>query len=165
MSSTTESPTDALPHNSTWRTTQSSGSSSSSSASKYNLDENDTRNIVVYKHCGGLEIQSQKDLAQTLDKDLSLRLTRKPIHRLDSCVEVLTEDLWNAHEQSLYHNYPNAKSSLASVCLPSKVYWSRLLLGQYPELYIVSPERSPETSPNASQESSRSNTFDPASST
>lgn len=49
-------------------------------------------------------------------------------------------------EKASYEKFPNYDSSLASVKIPSIPYWSRMFLGRYPELYIVSPESSPSSS-------------------
>lgn len=46
----------------------------------------------------------------------------------------------------MYSELPNYDSSLASVKVPSIAYWSRLLLGSYQDLFIVSPETTPTSS-------------------
>lgn len=46
----------------------------------------------------------------------------------------------------MYSELPNYESSLASVKVPSLAYWSRLLLGNYQDLFIVSPETTPTSS-------------------
>jgi hypothetical protein len=78
-----------------------------------------------------------------------------------SRIDVRTEDLYNEPERSTYSKYPNMKSCLASIGIPSRVYWKRLLLNQYKELFIVSPESSPENSPENSQNTTPSSTFAP----
>jgi len=82
------------------------------------------------------------------------RVSRKRIPRGNSRIEVKTEDLYNEPERSAYQKYPNSKNSLASVGLPRAVYWKRLLLNQFQDLYIVSPDSSPNSSLNGSPESS-----------
>lgn len=47
--------------------TDSTHSSTSSSASRYALDEEDTKPILLYKYRGGLQTSSQKDLCAWLD--------------------------------------------------------------------------------------------------
>jgi hypothetical protein len=72
---------------------------------------------------------------------------------------VHTQDLYNEPERTSYSKYPNMKNCLASVGIPSNVYWKRLFTNQYKELFIVSPESSPENSPEQSQNTSPSSTF------
>jgi hypothetical protein len=137
----------------------SAASSATSRSSKFNLDENDQGTILVYRRGGGLATQSQADLAKIVDKDQTLRVSRKPLPSGSSRIDVRTEDLYNEPQRSEYAKYPNMKSCLASIGIPRDVYWKRLLLGQYKELYIVSPESSPESSPANSQQTTPSNTF------
>jgi len=134
-------------------------STSSRTSKKFDLDDSDKSEILVYKYRGGLEVQSQQDLARELDKNPALRCSRKPIPRGNSRIEVRAEDLYNEPERTAYQQYPNIKNSLASIGLPSVVYWKRLLLNQFKDLYIVSPESSPDASPEASQHTSPTNTF------
>jgi hypothetical protein len=46
----------------------------------------------------------------------------------------------------MYSDLPNYDSSLASVKIPSLAYWSRMILGNYQDLFIVSPETTPTSS-------------------
>jgi len=93
--------------------------------------------------------------------DQRLRCSRKRIPRGNSRIDVKTEDLFNDPERSTYQRaaYPNMKSNLASIGLPRIVYWKRLLLNQFEDLYIVSPESTPSNSPEGSQYSSPVNSF------
>lgn len=157
--------------------TDSTHSSSSSSAERYQLDEFDEGPILLYKYRGGLQTSSQKDLCQWLDKvrplycrrlqpsrdsiltsinlqDEKLRVTKKQIPRLQSFVDVKRHDLYLPEEKEMYSDLPNFDSSLASIKIPSTAYWSRLFLGNYDNLYIVSPESTP-TSSVADSESRR----------
>ncbi|KAF2834838.1 hypothetical protein M501DRAFT_999862 [Patellaria atrata CBS 101060] len=146
----------------TWNSTSTDGTTSSKSSEKYNLDETDKRDILVYKYRGGLDNMSQEKLCKKLDKDpkwAGMRVSRKKIPRGNSRIEVKTEDLYNEPEKSAYQKFPNAKNSLASIGLPSVVYWKRLLLNEYQDLYIISPESSPSTTPESSQHVSPSSTF------
>lgn len=149
--------------------------SSTSSAERYRLDEFDTNPILLYKYRGGLQTSSQKDLCAWLDKgmeiaslilhecpadvfratDENFRVTKKSIPRLCSYVDVKRHDLYLPEEKELYGSLPNFDSSLASVKIPSQAYWSRLFLGGYDNLFIVSPETSPASS-TASDDSKRS---------
>ncbi|KAM3414016.1 hypothetical protein BST61_g10678 [Cercospora zeina] len=126
--------------------TDSTHSSTSTSASRYDLDEEDTSPILLYRYRGGLETSSQKDLCAWLDKDENFRVTKKEIPRLSSYVEVKRHDLFLPNEQREYRNTPNYDSNLASVKIPAMAYWSRLILGGYENLYIVSPETTPNSS-------------------
>ncbi|EKG09901.1 hypothetical protein MPH_13014 [Macrophomina phaseolina MS6] len=137
------------------RTWNTDSTSSTRSAEKFGLDDKDSSSILVYKYRKGLDVSSQEDLCKALDKDPSLRVTRKKIPRGDSRVEVKREDLWNDDEKSEFSEYPNSKSGLASVCLPRSVWFKRMLFGQFEDLYIVSPETSPSNSLNGSPESSQ----------
>ena len=74
------------------------------------------------------------------------RVTKKPVPRLTPAVEIKQHDLYFEHEKEPYKQYPTYWTNLASINLPSKVFWSRNLFGSYSELYIVSPERSPGSS-------------------
>lgn len=152
-----------------------SDSTSSSSAEKYRLDEFDDSPILLYKYRGGLQTSSQKDLCAWLDKgescsiqrpvqsrfastnvrlDESLRVTKKPIPRYTSYLDVKRHDLYLPEEKEQYADFPNFDSNLASIKVPSSAYWSRLFLGNYQDLYIVSPESSP-TSSQADEDSRR----------
>ncbi len=55
-------------------------------------------------------------------------------------------DLYLSDEKELYANFPNYDSNLASIKVPSLAYWSRMILGNYKELFIISPETSPASS-------------------
>lgn len=129
----------------TWR---SDTSTTSSTASRYNLDEEDTSPILTYVYGGDISTTSQKDLCDLLDHDMNhrQRVTKKEIPRFATNLEVKRHDLWLGTEQDEYRNLPNYDSSLASIRLPSNVYWGRLLFGQYDNLYIVSPETTPDNS-------------------
>ena len=74
------------------------------------------------------------------------RVTRKPIPKYTSFLEVKRHDLYMPEEKPIYEKFPNYDSSLASVKIPAIPYWSRMLLGRYPDLYIVSTESSPSSS-------------------
>lgn len=169
------SPTEAVPQHLQTGLSDSSHSSSSS-AEKYTLDEFDTSPILLYKYRGGLQTSSQKELCAWLDKgpfsvycddyycasadmdvDESLRVTKKAIPRYTSYLDVQRADLYLPQEREDYANYPNFNSNLASIRMPSVAYWSRLLFGNYSELFIVSPETSPSGSPTntLSREESR----------
>ncbi|KAK7510024.1 uncharacterized protein IWZ02DRAFT_148906 [Phyllosticta citriasiana] len=137
------------------RTWNTNSTASTRSSERYGLDEKDSSSILVYKYRGSLEVSSQEELSKTLDKDPNLRLTRKPIPRGDSRVEVKREDLWTDTEKSDFSYFPNSKSGLASICLPRSVWFKRLLFNQFPDLYIVSPETTPASSVNGSLESSQ----------
>ncbi|KAI7507700.1 hypothetical protein KC347_g6681 [Hortaea werneckii] len=121
-------------------------SSSSSSAERYRLDEFDTKPILLYKYRGQLQTSSQKDLCAWLDKDEKLRCTKKPLPRGTSYLDIKRHDLYLPDEKDMYSGYPNYDSSLAAIKVPSLAYWSRIFLGNYDELYIVSPENSPAAS-------------------
>jgi hypothetical protein len=147
----------------------STHTSTSSASEKYRLDEHDETPILLYKYRGGLQTSSQKDLCSWLDKGKppsftsptyihitntcsidenfeKHRVTRKPIPRYTSYVDVKRHDLYMPEEKASYERFPNYDSSLASVKIPSVPYWSRIFLGSYPELYIVSTESSPSSS-------------------
>lgn len=126
--------------------TFASTSSSTSSSSRFNLDDADTRDILVYKMRAGYEISNQSQLCKQLDADPRWRCSRKAIPRGTSRLEVQTRDLFNEPERTQYAHYPNSKCSLASVGLPRGVYWRRLLLGHFEDLYILSPDSSPNSS-------------------
>jgi hypothetical protein len=79
-----------------------------------------------------------------------LRCSKLDIPWGNSSVEVQHGDLFPEPLRSRLAHLPNMKLSLSAITLPRSVYWKRIL-GQYKELYIVSPESSPSTSPENSQ--------------
>jgi len=99
-------------------------------------------------------LHSVRACANTTVTDLTLpdenfekhRVTRKPIPRYTSYVDVKRHDLYMPEEKAIYEKFPNYDSSLASVKIPAIPYWSRMFLGRYPDLYIVSTESSPSSS-------------------
>ncbi|GAB7356967.1 hypothetical protein MBLNU459_g7807t1 [Dothideomycetes sp. NU459] len=138
----------------TRRTWDSDASSGSSTAIRYNLDEEDTSPILAYIYGGDISTTSQKDLCDLLDNDTKkCRVTQKPIPRFASNIEVKRHDLYLPYEREEYSKYPNYDSSLASIRLPPNVYWGRLIMGSYENLFIVSPETSPDNSEAGSQHS------------
>jgi hypothetical protein len=78
--------------------------------------------------------------------DERLRVTKKSIPRATSFVDIKRHDLYLEEEKEQYAKLPNFDSNLASIKVPSIPYWSRLLLGNYETLYIVSPSSSPNSS-------------------
>lgn len=62
---------------------------------------------------------------------------------MTSFVDVRRCDLYLPEEKDNYTRYPNFGCSLASVKIPRVPYWSRMFLGNYDQLYIVSTEGSP----------------------
>lgn len=95
------------------------------------------------------------------------RVTTMDIPRFTSNLEVKRHDLYLPSEQDEYRKYPNYDSSLASIRLPSNVYWGRMLFGQFDKLFIVSPETTPDNSEAGSMDSrfnSPNSTFDISSS-
>ena len=90
----------------------------------------------------------------TARADDKYRVTRKPIPRMTSYINVKRHDLYLPDEKHMYADFPNYDSNLASIKIPSLPYWSRMVLGNYQDLYIVSPESSPSSS-QADDESRR----------
>ncbi|RMZ10452.1 hypothetical protein D0860_03819 [Hortaea werneckii] len=78
--------------------------------------------------------------------DEKLRCTKKPLPRGTSYLDIKRHDLYLPDEKEIYSHYPNYDSSLAAIKVPTLPYWSRIFLGNYDELYIVSPESSPASS-------------------
>ncbi|KAK3674522.1 hypothetical protein LTR78_005608 [Recurvomyces mirabilis] len=143
-------PLSHTPHTGLTDSTHNS-TSTSSSAERYRLDDADTRPVLVYRYRGALKTSTQKEICAELDKDDSLRCTHKPIPRGTSYLDVRRHDLYLPSEREEYAQFPNFDSSLASIKVPLMAYVSRMVLGTYDALYIVSPE----TTPNASLEGSR----------
>ncbi|WPH00547.1 Hypothetical protein R9X50_00337600 [Acrodontium crateriforme] len=135
-------PLETLVRNNQTGLTDSTHSSTSSSAERYSLDEFDEAPILLYKYRGKLRTSSQKELCSILDKNESLRVTKKHIPRGQSYVDVKRHDLFLDAEKESYAEYPNYDSSLASIKIPSLAYWSHMFFGNYEDLYIVSPETS-----------------------
>ncbi|PNS20663.1 hypothetical protein CAC42_2908 [Sphaceloma murrayae] len=126
--------------------------SSTSSATRYALDAEDHSPILVYRwnDSSAIEKSTQSELVQDLERNRALRVTKMAIPKRTSYVEIKRHDLFMEHEREKYRHFPNYDSSLASIRLPSNVYWSRNLLNAYDKLYIVSPEMSPSSSPSSS---------------
>jgi hypothetical protein len=155
----------------TFNSTSTNGTTSSKSSELFGLDEEDNNDILVYKYRSGsknLEVTTQRELCKALDSDPDLpflRVTKKPIPRGNSRLEVRTEDLLMPEDLKRYASKPTLKSSLANVGLPSTAYWKRLLFNSFQDLYIVSrshtpsPDSSPNTSPESSQHVSPNTTF------
>jgi hypothetical protein len=85
------------------------------------------------------------------------RLTRKPIPRGNSRVDVHGEDLMCPEDRERYADKMTVKTSLANVGLPSGAYWKRLVFNSFPELFILSKGITPTNSPNSSENSSPEN--------
>jgi len=94
-----------------------------------------------------------------------MRVTKKPIPRGNSRLDILSEDLMLPEERDKYAEKPTLKASVANVGLPTVAKWKHMLLGSYDDLYIVSrshtptPESSKHTSPESSQHVSPATTF------
>ncbi|TID22426.1 hypothetical protein E2P81_ATG11532 [Venturia nashicola] len=131
-----------------------SSNSSLRSAAKFNLDEKDKSDILVYRYRVGLQTSSQEKLCQELDKEPGLRCSKISIPRGHSRVEVHHGDLFPESQRDLIKDKPNFKSSVASVMLPFTVRMRRILFNQHKDLYIVSSETSPNSSPTTSDTSS-----------
>jgi hypothetical protein len=86
-----------------------------------------------------------------------MRVTKKPIPRGNSRLDILGEDLMMPEERVRYADKPTLKVSVANVGLPTGAKWKRIILGSYEDLYIVSrsPSQSPNSSNNTSPESSQ----------
>ncbi|KAF2634529.1 hypothetical protein P280DRAFT_413599 [Massarina eburnea CBS 473.64] len=148
----------------TWKSTSTNGTNSSKASFLFGLDEDAKANILVYRYrsgCKSLEVTTQRELCKTLDEDEDnlpfMRVTKKPIPRGNSRLEVLTQDLMMPEDVEKYASKPTLKASLANVGLPSSAYWKRLLFNSYPDLYIVSRSTSPTNSPHSSQNNSPEN--------
>ncbi|KAF1835626.1 hypothetical protein BDW02DRAFT_567800 [Decorospora gaudefroyi] len=148
----------------TFKSDSTSGTTSSKASTLFSLDEHSNKTILVYKYrsgANGLETKTERDLCAELDQDPSLpflRVTKKPIPRGNSRLDILNEDLLAPSEREKYApTKPTLKASVANVGLPTLAKWKHLLLGSYDDLYIVSRAHtpSPESSVHASPESSR----------
>ena len=111
--------------------------------------QDDGRGCRLHRHH-----HNNKNHADDISPDDKYRVTRKPIPRLTSYINIKRHDLYLPDERARYADFPNYNSDLASVKIPSLPYWSRLLLGNYQDLFIVSPESSPASS-QADEESRR----------
>lgn len=58
------------------QTSNGTTSTSTSRSSKFNLDENDKSLVLVYTWRGGLKVESQAELAKTIDKRESKGLSK-----------------------------------------------------------------------------------------
>jgi len=148
-----------------------STTSSLSSAERLDFDPADNRPILCYQYRGKLETLPRKDLCARLDKgtphpphkppttppsamttdtpapaDESLRCTLKLIPRGTSYIDVKRHDLFLAEEKHAYEDFPNYDASLASIKVPLLAWLSRMVWGNYDELYILSYDSSPRSS-------------------
>lgn len=155
----------ATPPSPAWHK-EDSGLSSLSASSRYSLSKDDERPILSYDWRGETSLTTQKALVQRLgcdgklllsfetlppglmQSDTPLRVTKKPIPRGQSIVEIKRHDLYLDEERTAYKGFPNYDSSLAAVSLPTNVVLRRALSPRatYDQLYIVSPETSPDAS-------------------
>lgn len=139
----------------TFKSISTSGTASSKASTLFDLDEHGSKPILVYRYrsgAKGLELRTEHDLCAELDQDPFMRVTRKPIPRGNSRLDILGEDLMLPEEREKYSEKPTLKVSVANVGLPRLAKWKHMILGSYDALYIVS--RSPTQSPNASQNNS-----------
>ncbi|CAN9084814.1 unnamed protein product [Alternaria alternata] len=155
----------------TFKSDSTSGSASSKSSVLFDLDACGHKSILVYKYrsgAKGLEIKTEADLCSELDQDPSLpfiRVTKKPIPRGNSRLDILNEDLLAPLEREKYAEKPTLKASVANVGLPTLAKWKHMILGSYEDLYIVSrshtpsPEASKTNSPESSQHVTPAHTF------
>lgn len=174
----------------TFKSTSTTGTASSKASSLFDLDEHGSKSILVYKYrtgASGLEVKTEGALCAELDKgELStlppvlpsplsllpadpglpfIRVTRKPIPRGYSRLDILGEDLMMPEERERYSEKPTLKASVANVGLPKLAKWKHMILGSYEDLYIVSrsvtptPESSKNNSPESSQHVSPATTF------
>ena len=98
-----------------------------------------------------------------------MRVTKKPIPRGASRMDIHQEDLYMPEELSMYADKISPKTSIANVGLSSMAKWKHMVLGSYEDLYIVfqahtpspgsSKNSSPESSPDTSQHVSPASTF------
>ncbi|KAF2821645.1 hypothetical protein CC86DRAFT_302335 [Ophiobolus disseminans] len=147
----------------TFKSMSTSGTASSKASSLFDLDEHGNKAILVYKYrsgAKGLELKTEHDLCAELDQDPNLpfmRVTRKPIPRGNSRLDILGEDLMLPDEREKYSTMPTLKVSVANVGLPRRAKWKHMILGSFEDLYIVSrsPTQTPESSQNSSPESSQ----------
>lgn len=155
----------------TFKSSSTSGTASSKASSLFDLDENGTKSILVYKYrsgADGLESTTQGALCAELDKHPNLpfmRVTRKPIPRGASRIDIYQEDLYLPEERDQYADKISPKSSVANVGLPTLAKWKHMVMGSYDDLYIVfqthtaTPESSKNNSPESSQHVSPATTF------
>lgn len=100
------------------------------------------------------------------DPDLPfMRVTRKPIPRGASRIDIHQEDLYQPEEREQYADKISLKSSVANVGLPTIAKWKHMVMGSYDDLYIVfqthtpTPDSSKNSSPESSQHVSPATTF------
>jgi hypothetical protein len=147
----------------TFKSMSTSGTASSKASSLFDLDENGSKAILVYKYrsgAKGLELKTEHDLCAELDQDPNLpfmRVTKKHIPRGNSRLDILGEDLMLPEEREKYSTKPTLKVSVANVGLPKRAKWKHMILGSFDDLYIVSrsPTQTPDSSQNNSPESSQ----------
>ncbi|KAL5113686.1 hypothetical protein ACEQ8H_008439 [Pleosporales sp. CAS-2024a] len=147
----------------TFKSQSTSGTASSRASSLFDLDEHGNKSILVYRYrsgAKGLEVRTEQELCEELDRDPNLvfmRVTKKPIPRGHSRLEILGEDLMLPEEREKYSDKPTLKVSIANVGLPGTARWKHALLGSYENLYIVSrsPKQTPDSSKNSSPEASQ----------
>jgi hypothetical protein len=155
----------------TFKSISTSGTTSSKASSLFDLDENSNKSILVYKYrsgAKGLESTTERALCTELDKHPNLpfmRVTKKPIPRGASRMDIHQEDLYLPEERDLYADKISPKSSVANVGLPTMAKWKHMVMGSYDDLYIVfqthtpTPESSKNNSPESSQHVSPAATF------
>lgn len=177
----------------TFKSVSTSGTSSSKASSLFDLNQTSRKSILVYRYrsgAKGLEITTECDLCAELDNGEStrvrhrlprphaltpsspadpslpfIRVTRKPIPRGNSRLDISNEDLLLPDERERLATRLPPKVSVANVGLPTMAKWKHLILGSFAELYIVhrghspTPDSSANNSPESSQQISPASTF------
>jgi len=145
----------------TFKSISTSGTASSKASSLFDLDDHGHKSILVYRYrsgAKGLEVKTERALCEELDQDPSLpfiRVTKKPIPRGNSRLDIRSGDLMLPDERKIYGNKPTLNASVANVGLPTLAKWKHMILGTYDQLYIVSKSHSPTPSPDPSPASSK----------
>ncbi|KAF3045012.1 hypothetical protein E8E12_003489 [Didymella heteroderae] len=155
----------------TFKSTSTSGTTSSKASSLFDLDENSNKAILVYRYrsgASGLDTTTEAALCAELDQHPNLpfmRVTKKPIPRGASRMDIHQEDLYMPEERAMWSDKISPKSSVANVGLPTMAKWKHMVMGSYDDLYIVfqthtpSPGSSKNSSPENSQHVSPASTF------
>ncbi|KAF2135023.1 hypothetical protein P153DRAFT_380823 [Dothidotthia symphoricarpi CBS 119687] len=155
----------------TFKSVSTSGTVSSKASGLFDLNEHGDKSILVYKYrsgAKGLDVTTERDLCAELDNNSELpfiRVTRKPIPRGASRLDISNEDLLLPEERDKFAEKLAPKISVANVGLPTAAKWRRMILGSFEDLYIVhrghslTPESSKNNSPESSQQVSPASTF------
>ncbi|KAJ9666243.1 hypothetical protein H2201_003677 [Coniosporium apollinis] len=106
------------------------------------LSKDSGHDFLVYIQHKGMEVMTEANLRKYLAEQPDLTVIPKDLPRGSLSIHIAFEDTLTKEERAEHPGLPNMKSSLAGGTLPPKVFFKRLLLNQFKNLYILTPRSS-----------------------